>query len=403
MIKKLIFIIALVTYAGTCFAQSDYLEGYIITLSKDTIHGLINYKSSVGNLKQCRFKPSPDAAYTDYTPEEISAFSIIGKKYYTALEVDIGGTKDSFFIETLVEGIVDVFLYREFNQGYYLIRTDKGELYELQNSKVEVETEEGRYTKEKKEYVRMLRYLFSDSPSTLKKVDQLPFKTNAMIDIAQQYHEDVCDEYECVVYTKEKKAIAFTLGLYAGYSLSNLSLKSEHISKMNNDFSSSADPFFGLFLNIMDPNISERFSIQLDCIFQRGKYIFDSTYFTTSYVRVPFSIKYTYPGKKIKPSFQLGIAYNKWYNHSSQYIIPAWVVGDVIQKRDYQYGLFMGIEVSYELSRSLELFAQGRYEKYSGKSLNIYTIPEATPPILPRQEYVDTKTDFISASVGLKF
>lgn len=244
----------------------------------------------------------------------------------------------------------------------------------------------------------------SDSPTTLNKLEQLPYRTDAIIDVAQQYHNEVCSEYECTVYTKEKVPINFDYGLYAGYSFSSFDLHSDYFRKMNNDFLGSRDLFFGLFLNIMDPDISERFSIQLDLIFQKSKYVFDSTYYQISYVRVPFSIKYTYPVKQIKPSFQLGVAYNKWYNYEAKYIIPEHVIGEAIQERSYQYGLLIGAEITYQLAESLSLFALGRYERYRGKPWNNYKLPNANGDImLVVQESVEANIDFLSFSVGLKF
>lgn len=400
----LILTSVLLLSTGSCFSQSDYREGYIITLANDTISGYINYKSSPGNLQVCQFRPGPEAPVLEYRAEEIQAFRIYGQRYYSSLVVERDGVQEPVFVEKLVDGIVDLFFFWEFNHGYYLMRTEQGELYKLKNSKIAVETDQGRYTKQKKEYLRMLQYLFSNSARTLAQIEKLPFKTDAMINIARYYHEDVCNEYECVVYTKEKKPVTASIGLYAGYSISTLSLQSGYFSNMNLDYRSSIDPSAGIYLLITDPDISERLGLQVDVIWQGGNYSLDTAHFTTSYIRIPVSLKYTFPTRRAKPALQLGIAYNQWYNFGSSGIIPYWVEGEVIQKRDQQYGLLIGAEVSLPLTRRMSLFGQSRIEGYRGRSLNHYTIPEAAPNFRKEyQEYVDTRTTFITFSLGLRF
>lgn len=119
MVKKLFFIAVLLASASICFSQSDFREGYVITLANDTIHGLINNKGSFRNLKQCRFKPSRGAGVIDYTPEEIKAFRIYSAGYYVSIEVEMNGKRELSFIEKLIEGIVDVFYFKVMNDAFF--------------------------------------------------------------------------------------------------------------------------------------------------------------------------------------------------------------------------------------------------------------------------------------------
>lgn len=399
MKKRLLFNLLFIFSIGSIYAQSDYREGYIINFSNDTISGYINYKWNIKSLKKINFKSDLDSKAEYYSPEEIKSFRFSDANLYVSMEVEIDGNIRKYFIEQLIDGIVDVFYYSANNESFFLIRNAKGKIFELKNSRVEIQTEYGAYSKYKKEYAQVLRYLFQDSPTTLGKVENLQLNPNSMIDIARDYHNDVCTEYECVIYAKNKTRVNFDFGLYTGFSISSFSLESEFFNGMNNDFSNSNDLLFGLFLNVMDPNISERFSLQLDLIFQNGKYVFDSSYFDLSYMKVPFSIKYTYPVKKIKPSLQLGIAYNNWYRHEAKNVIREEVEGDAIQQRTYQYGFLIGVEFSYELTKKLGLYAQCRYEKYRGKLRNYYF----RPGYGWASEYVNSKTDFIGFTLGLKY
>ena len=383
----------------TCFAQSDFREGYIIDSSNDTIPGFINNRGSLKTLKKCRFKTQKDAEYKDYTPDEIQAFRIFEGGYYVSMEIEKDGKKERLFIEKLVEGIIDVYYFSVVNEGYYLIQTEDGEMYELKNSQIEVTNDDGSFVKDKKEYVYVLRYLLQDSPKSVRKVDYLSFDSNSMIDLAQDYHNEVCDDYECIVYTKEKLNPKLSFGFHVGYSISKVKVfDNEYTKNLNKDYSTSSDIVYGGFLNYMDPNISERFSLQLGLFLQNGHYSADSSSMKIGYMKVPFSIKYTYPKKRVMPSVWLGIAYNKWLNFEDENIVPRHLSGDAIQKDRHQLGLYTGLELSYDLNDKINIFFQGKYEWYRGKHTNFWIVPA-----LSVGDYLSSKTSFISFSAGLRF
>lgn len=400
MKKGLCIFFVLFFSAGTIFSQSDFREGYILNLSNDTIQGFINNKGNLKNLKNCRFKASLDADAVNYSPQEINAFRIYSAGYYVSMEIGVNDEKEIVFIEQLVEGIVDIYYYSKINDQYYLIRTADGELYELKNSLIETTGDDGTiYSKKQKEYINMLRYLLKDSPSTVKKVNQLQFESNAFINIAQDYHNDVCDDYECIVYTKEKMSASLNFGLHIGYSISSITVfDNEYTKNLNKDYSSSQDIVYGLFLNYMDPNISERFSLQLDLLFQKGTYEADESSMKISYMKIPFSIKYTYPKKRLMPSVWFGMSYNKWLDFEDHNIVPEHLSGEAIQKDKHQFGVYAGIELAYKLSEKINCFVQAKYEWYKGNHTNTWSVPALTVG-----DYLSSKTSFISFSAGFQF
>lgn len=395
----LIFFVALLI-SFSCFSQSDFREGYIINLSNDTIQGLIDYKGSLRTLEKCRFKESADSEVVEYTALEISEFHVIGAGYYASLEITIDDRQEQYFVEKLVDGIVDLFFYSGSNEGYYILRTEDGTLYDLKNSKIRIDTESGSYERDKKEYIRSLKYLMNDSPETLENIDYLPFETNKMIDLTQDYHNRVCDEYECIVYTKEKQPIRLKLGIFGGYALSNSSFEGKYVKMFNGEPLASNDLVFGLTLNIMDPNVSERFSLQTELSFQNATYSQDSGYLELSFLKIPLSLKYTMPSKKVKPAFLLGFVYNKWTDVKDVNLVPQYIGGvGAIQTRTYQIGLQVGADLSYSLSEKLAVFLYAKYEYLAGKHFNYWTSDED----LYFTEFVTSRTSILSFSLGLRF
>lgn len=399
----LLFLLPLIN----CLAQSDFRRGYIITQDNDTLQGYIDYIVNNRNIKECRFKPQIDDESTIYTLDDIKAFRYENANYFVALSVNAEqeSGEEKYFVEQLIDGIADVFHYSDDQGTHYLIRKEDGELYELKNTRAQVEIDGKTYTKKKREYIRVLRYLYQDSPSTMKRMDDLDLDQNSLINLAEFYHNDVCSEYECLIYAKNKRYIEFTWGVYAGYTLSAISFqKVEYMKGLNSNFSKGNSPTFGILLNVKDPYISERWSLQLETMFLNAGYYTDSTEINIGYLKVPITLKYTYPGEKVKTSLQLGLAYNKWIKFADEGIVSEIQENNAIQKRRYQYGILTGVKLSFPFTQKTNLFVQGRYEYYGGKHFNQwYLFDYYGKKTRAFGDSVRSRTNFLNLTAGITF
>lgn len=136
-----------------------------------------------------------DSDYVEYSPEEIDLIKFNDANLYVSMDTEIDGQKKRYFVEQLIDGIVDVFYYPVKNGAFFLIRDEEGEIYELKNTRAEIQIGNSQYTKYKKEYAAVLKGLFKDSPGVLGKIDQLEYNPDSMVEIAEDYHNDVCSEY----------------------------------------------------------------------------------------------------------------------------------------------------------------------------------------------------------------
>ena len=400
MEKKLFLALAILVIYSPVFAQSDFQEGFIVKQSNDTIQGFINNKGSLKTLNKCRFKLSKDSHYVDYTPEELKAFRVYDGGVYVSIEIDQEGGSELVFIEQLVDGIVDVFFYPAINDSYYLMRTEDGEIYKLLNTRTEVTNENGTYEKQRREYVYLLRYLLRDSHTAIKKVDNLPYEVNAMINLAEDYHNEVCEEYECIVYTKDRVSPKLYFGIYGGYSISKITVFDNEFTKnLNKDYAPSNDFSIGVFLNYMVPNISRRFSLQLDLMYQESDYVADTSRMNIGYLRIPLSIKYAFPTRNLVPSVWLGMSYNMWTSFSDENVVPRHLEsrGVSIQQNQDQFGFYTGVEFSYIITERVNFFVQGKYEWYKGKHKNAWSVDSRW------DDHFSSKSSFFSITGGFRF
>ena len=88
-------------------AQINPKEGFIITNQKDTIYGLIDYRSNTVNAKECTFKANNESEYKTYAPGQISAYRFKETgKFYISKKYE---NEDEVFAEFLISGMMNLY------------------------------------------------------------------------------------------------------------------------------------------------------------------------------------------------------------------------------------------------------------------------------------------------------
>ncbi|MFY0653286.1 MAG: PorT family protein [Cyclobacteriaceae bacterium] len=354
-------------------------------------------------MNKCEFKRTLEADVVEYSPQDIQMFRFDEANLYASMNIQIDGENKTYFIEQLIEGIVDVFYFTYNNEGIFFVRDDEGNVERLENTRIEVRKGNQLYETRKKEYIAVLNKLFQDSPATIQKVKNIALTPNTLINLAQDYHNEVCSDYSCEVYAKKESKINLALGIYVGMSSSTFNPHSDYFTRFNNDFSSSTDPLIGFYVNISDPFLSEKLSFQLGANRQSAGYEYDTMDFKMTYVKIPFSLKYTLQQRGVKPFFQIGFAYNIWSKGVGNRIIPELFSGEAIQERRNQLGLFAAMGALFGISEKLNLSAQVRFERFGGMLHNTFSRPAPYNNVEYFDHLVKTKNNYLSFSLGLEF
>lgn len=82
----LFFVLA---FLGNVFSQNLGVAAYYITVSNDTVFGMIEENSNVKNSLYCNFRVNETTPYKKLTPDLIKEYRIENGKYYVAKEVEI--------------------------------------------------------------------------------------------------------------------------------------------------------------------------------------------------------------------------------------------------------------------------------------------------------------------------
>ncbi len=70
-------------------AQSNFQKGYVVTNSKDTLYGYVDYKASIRTPSGIRFRSADNAAVQIYTTDDCTAYAINGQANYRRYKVNI--------------------------------------------------------------------------------------------------------------------------------------------------------------------------------------------------------------------------------------------------------------------------------------------------------------------------
>lgn len=184
--------------------NEEYFEpGYIITMDGDTIYGEIKQRVPWKNSKSCIFRAAANEKPVEYMPFDILSYRFEKGKYYISKMVPVGDKKEPMFLEFLVEGEANLYVYRDMEKDHYLVERKGQPLVELKNEKKVVEREDGFYASYSREYIGALRYLFSDYQSLYPEINSLKLEDKDLIKFAKDFHAKACEGEKCIVYEKK--------------------------------------------------------------------------------------------------------------------------------------------------------------------------------------------------------
>jgi hypothetical protein len=367
--KKLNFLFCLVfiLYLNNGYAQKNYKPGWVVTNKNDTLHGSINLKSNRHNSRMIEFKISKDQSPQTYTPDDIKAFKIDNSKYYVSREIVLNNIRKKVFLEFLVQGIVDLYFLRENQMDYFFIRKDSTITLLLNTEKTLVTKYGDTYSGNSNQYIGILTYLFKDSPELKDKIANTGYKNNSLIKLTKDYHNSVCKDYACIDYTKKTKnsvAIEPNLGIINSW----MGFKKSSYHTYNSQAA------FGLNVRFSSNWSSNRWNVLLGLNYSNndlvGKYTssaFNETFQINakySILRIPISLQYLFPEKRIQPFISLSYNNILLLNQNSSIMRTETNYTYLVRSKllNYEEAMSFGIGLKYNFKKSSYIFVKSEVE-----------------------------------------
>jgi len=362
-------------------AQSNFRPGYIITNEKDTISGLIDFRTYKMNADICRFKSAGMGEEKVYYPENIYGYRFTDDgKYYVSHDIEIEGQQKKVFLEYLIQGIICLFFYPGDESDYYFFRDESGKMIPVtkQDKKGILKQEKRsflgdqtglRYNSEDNRYKGIVRYIFKESKSVSKATDKMSFNQNELIKLTKKYHAEICTTgEECIEFTvKPDKYVKTKVSVYAGMQKPTLKVGKRNRSTPIPDVG-SLSPGGGVQLDFSVPRWNKSISFQTDIsLFQikgEEEVQFASQYYSRLKVDgfvIPVKLggKYTYHKGLFRPVIEGGFMINTLFASSYYYYafkhavsLPAYEkVNFLGGYPQILYGLYAGVGLDYRLKK----------------------------------------------------
>ncbi len=364
----------------SAWSQSAFARGYIIKENNDTIYGLMNRKSYIANSRQCSFKKSAGDSVELFKPDEIKAYRYFSGQYYISKKILLDGDSAQVFLEFLVDGIADLYYLKEWGiEHYYLEKADKG-ITELSQENRTVYKNLQEFTSTYDKYKGILKYVFEDDKSLYRKIDQTPLNVRSMVSLTKDYHNDVCNDYSCIDYSRNLHSV-LSYGMMGSILFARLGLKD------SKGFTWSVNPAYGIIFQINPTFWSDNWSFSASIMnaFMHFKGIFDkgmpngtyTLHYDIDYkyisLMVPLKVNYTIPRNNMRIRFDLGLdniflpekTLNvDWYyyenlKYSEEEHPPA-----------YEIGYSAGAGLLYDLNKKWTLQTSLDYELQTTQHLN---------------------------------
>jgi len=272
--KRILFLLFAAFLAHAAYSQENYVKGYVILKSGDTIHGFIDYRNWHRNPDKIAFKEKLSDDKTSYTPINCKAFSVLDENYESAIipvEISSRNTNhldyepklkmrtDTTFLQTLIQGKKSLYFYlNDLGNEHFFIKNDSA--FELLIYKKYL-TFQNTIIENKKFRGQLIIYL-NDGKTLHLKFERLEYRRNSLSKLIRSYYDGTGSKIE--FQKKAEKAIP-EFGALAGISfIPEISSSSLNSSQHTN---SSVNMAVGLSLNIILPRTQRKLSIYNELIY----------------------------------------------------------------------------------------------------------------------------------------
>lgn len=213
--KKALITILLMFFYFLLNAQSNFKNGYVVTLSGDSIHGSIKVQNDVQNSEKCIFKDESDQIKI-YKPGDIAAYRFENGRYYVSGFAEQKNVVRRIFAENLVKGKKSLFYFRDQAGYHYLLSYHGDTLIEIPFRKRNIYVSGVGYYEGPPLQTGFLRAYFKDEPSLYKDIDKIQqLNFNSLISLIEKYNQLVCGN-NCYTNNYKVPSVKMAIELQGG-------------------------------------------------------------------------------------------------------------------------------------------------------------------------------------------
>ena len=332
---------SMITTSG--FAQ----RGYYATDSTMTFGANVVDGTEYENARYCKVIDKEDST-TLYTPDQVKEYGLSNGKVFVAKEVDY----QKVFLERLVKGETNLYFFKRGNERTFFVERDSTYFREMPKE------QNGGYRSFLNDYT-------SDCEAVSEAVKLVSYYKKPLAEFFERYNSCELKPFPFLRY-----------GVVAGYEMMRLDNADYFFSYMN-DMNYKYNGSFTVGLFIDQPIMVSDYSFHAEINYSRqdvsytlySQELIPELTINTSYLRIPFMIRYTHPFLKTRPFINLGGIYSMDINNKSELWEEVYKGGEWIEYErkvnliDHQQGFIVGGGLQFRLDYRRSFFVEARYGK----------------------------------------
>ena len=393
---KSMLIIYLVFAFKSIYAKSEYLPGYIIKLSGDTVKGFIEYRNWSVTPTKIIFKQQLESEIiNEYTSADLNGFKVAEEIYVRAIvkidesklnadDLDLNSKlvliTDTVFLETMVQGPKGLFYYGTNSaKAQFYIKQDS--IYELLIYKKYKKGQSSNYI-ENKRYLNQLAVYLNDCPDIQKNLRNVTYTKQGLEKLFMQFYN--CTNGEITFHKSTEKSSIQSV-IFAGVSLTKLNFTGKGYQYLVlADWDNSVNFTGGFSLNLVFPRNFNKLSFNNELLYTEYKvkgiytdytndndYTINTSVFGLSYLKYNTMLRFNQPIASayifINSGISCGFGFNETKSYTREkvfYSEPSFKEFDALtDMRKFEIAYNIGLGSKYK-----RYSAEIRYEKGNGFS-----------------------------------
>jgi hypothetical protein len=398
---KVIFtaICCLLTFAAA--AQKNFVRGYYITASGDTVQRFIDDRNWVKNPDQIRVSDSPESStFTTYSASDIKGFVLTNGDVFVSEIVQIDKSKenlnqmnigdapvivtDTVFLRVLVRDKLSLlFMEDENSKKHFYLQIENTRPEELIVQKRLMLVNGKRVVSSTDAYKELLNNHFQDCPEAARRISTTQLQTAMLTKLFTKYNTCFANAAEPQYVAKSEKVI-YKTGAVAGLSPTGLEVDKEDATYSLSNSGLANSYTIGLSLNAILPRANGRWSVYNELAWKYysmtgenesrpglGQYRHKKFDVKMGYIGLNTMLRYQFPLATLQPFITIGIANN--FNVVDNSIVETYNSSFSSEKtttgafmaptRKYEQALLAGVGVAFN-----KFNVSGRYEYGNGMS-----------------------------------
>lgn len=286
--RFLLFLTFFVLCFISSFSQSNFLEGYYINSSGDSITGYVKYIPGIKSFTSCIFKLSRNQKAQYLTPSEIQGYGFKDLRSFASRTVDISSKKTTGFFEYLLKGEINLFQYRE---RFYVEFDDRLEWLYIHENRLN-----DTLVHRSSEHLKILAEAFEKCPEIRREViEDVPaviLREKDLLKLFTNYYDCAGENY---IIPKKLPWFKLEAGAFAGIEASQYKFRTLFLFSevSGTDFGTTGSLVYGLSFNLSTPRLTQRFKLQIEPYFQANDFVgYKEGVFEQNIIRQDFRVKY---------------------------------------------------------------------------------------------------------------